>query len=350
MKVLGKIAIAMGLLGSSTLTSAAQEYTWRMATIAPSETSLFFRLFAQPLAENIEELTNGRIKVTPYPAGVLAPAFEIYDAVTDGRADVGNSFPGYLINNNPANSLLSSHPGGMGVDSFLAWLYAADGQELWQEFRREELGLFSAVAGAAPGDIHMHSQKPVRTVEDLEGLRMRISGAASEILSMLGGAPVTVPGGEVYTMLERGAIDAAEWSSPAENMAMGLHEIAPYMIYPGVHQPSVAFEFVMDGEAFDALPDDLKVLVEAACKLTTLEAYQAWAQEDMVAMKQLKDSGVEMIELDQAYLDAWREAGIQWTEEKGGDNPWVQRISESYYTFLNDWEGSMSHLHFNAGR
>lgn len=348
MKVLGQIAVVACLLGSSTLASVAQEYNWRMATIAPSETSVFFRLFALPLAENIEELTNGRIQVTPYPAGVLAPAFEVYDAVRDGRADVGNSFPGYLVNSNPANSLFSSHPGGMGVDSFLTWLYGADGQQLWRDFRREEMGLYSAVAGAAPGDVHMHSQKPVRTVEDLQGLRMRITGAASEILTMLGGAPVTVPGGEVYTMLERGAIDATEWSGPAENMLMGLHEIAPYVVIPGIHQPSVAFEFVMDGAAFDKLPDDLKILVEAACKLTTLEAYQAWAREDMIAMTKLKDSNVEIIQLDKAYLDAWREAGRQWTEEKGGDNAWVQRISKSYYTFLNEWEASMDYLHINA--
>lgn len=348
MKLLTKISVAACILSGSTLASVAQEYNWRMATIAPSETSVFFRLFAQPLAENIEELTNGRIKVTPYPAGILAPAFEIYDAVKDGRADVGNTWPGYIVNQNPANSLFSAHPGGMGVDSFLTWLYAADGQELWRDFRREELGLYSVVAGADPGGIHMHSHKPVREVADLAGLRMRIAGAAADVLTSLGGAPVTVPGGEVYTMLERGAIDAAEWSGPAENVNMGLHEIAPYMVIPGIHGPSGAYEFIMQGEAWDALPEDLKTQVEAAAKLTTLEAYNAWLREDMLAMEKIQSSDVEIIEASDEYLDAWREAGLKWAEDRSADNEWLQKVSKSYYSFLNNWEENMGYLHINT--
>jgi TRAP-type mannitol/chloroaromatic compound transport system substrate-binding protein len=341
---------AIGLIATATSGVSAQEFSWRMATMAPSETSTYFRLFAQPLAENIAKLTNGRVEITPYPAGVLAPGFEVYDAVLDGRADVGNTWPGYIVNQNPANSLFSAHPGGMGVDVFLSWLYAGGGQELWRDFRREELGLYSVVAGAAPGEIHMHSHKPVKEIADLAGLRMRITGAAAEILTNLGGAPVTVPGNEVYTMLERSAVDATEWSTPADNVNMGLHEIAPYVIIPGIHQPSLAFEFVMPAATWNKLPADIQEQIEAAAKLTTFTAYEAWAAEDLEAMQTLHASNIEIIRLSEEYLDAWRTAGREWTEEKGGDNEWVRRISESYYGFLEAWEENMQYMLVNQPR
>lgn len=348
MKKLGAGLVAAGIAAAALAGGAqAQEYNWRMATLAPSETSTYFQLFAVPLVENIERLTAGRVEITAYPAGVLAPAFEVYDAVLDGRADVANIWPGYIVNLDPANSLLSAHPGGMGTDSFLTWLYDAGGEELWQEFRREEMGLASMVAGAGPTEIHMHSNRPVREISDLEGLRVRMSGAAAQVLSSFGGSPVTLPGGEIYTTLERGAVDAAEWATPAENIILGLHEIAPYIIVPGIHQPAFTFEFIMLADAWDALPEDIQFQIQAAAKLTTYESLSAWTMADIEALKQLRAmDGVEFITVSDDYLQAWREGGQQWAEERAQDNEWVRRISESYYSFLEDWENNVQ-MHLN---
>jgi TRAP-type mannitol/chloroaromatic compound transport system substrate-binding protein len=317
--------------------------------LAPSETSVYFQLFAVTFADNVERLTGGRVQITAYPAGVLAPAFEVYEAVQDGRADVGNTWPGYLVRQDPANSLISAHPGGMGTDAYLTWLYEGGGQELWQEFRRETMGLHALVTGAGPSEIHMHSRQPVRTTADLEGLRVRMSGAAADILEGFGGAPVTVPGGEIYTMLERGAVDAAEWSTPAENMVLGLHEIAPYAIMPGIHQPVFAFDFVMRAEEWDALPDEIKTQIEAAAKLTTFEAFHRWVVQDLEALEKLRASDIEFITVDDEYLEAWRQAGRDWAERHAEDNEWVRRIADSYYEFLDRWEENIE-MHLNQQR
>jgi TRAP-type mannitol/chloroaromatic compound transport system substrate-binding protein len=347
MKRLGISAIAATMMLGLSVQADAQEYQWTMATLAPSENSIYFTIFAEPLAANIEELTNGRVVITPYPAGVLAPAFEVYSAVQDGIADVGNTWPGYIVNQDPTNSLLSAHPGGMGPAAYLTWLYEGGGQELWQEFRRETMGLHVLVAGAGPTEIHFHSRRAVREIADLEGLRVRMSSAAADIMTGFGAAPLNLPGHEIYTALERGTVDAAEWSTPAENMVAGLHEAAPYASVPGIHQPSFAFEFLIPTSVWDELPDDIKSQIEAAAKLTTFEAYYAWAARDVDALEQLAASdSVELVQLSDDYLQAWREAGQQWAEDRAQDNEWMRRVADSYYGFLSKWEDN-ARLHLN---
>ena len=347
MKKLTKGMMAAAAVMGMTAQANAAEYEWTMATLAPSETSIYFTQFAQPLAENIERLTNGRVKITPYPAGVLAPAFEVYDAVQDGLADTGNIWPGYIVNQDPTNSLLSAHPGGMGPESYLTWLYEGGGEALWQEFRRDKMGLRAMVAGAGPTEIFIHSRRPVSEIEDLDGLRVRMSAAAADIMTSHGAAPLNLPGGEIYTALERGTVDAAEWSTPAENIVTGLHEAAPYVIVPGIHQPSFAFEFIMPAETWDSLPEDIQYQIEAAAKLTTFEAFHAWAAQDIDAMKVLNESDdVEVVRLSDDFLRTWRESGQAWVEERAEDNEWLARFAESYYGFLSDWEGNAI-LHTN---
>lgn len=343
-------ALAATVLIGASAQAAAQEYEWTMATLAPSENSIYFTLFAQPLAENIERLTNGRVVITPYPAGVLAPAFEVYDAVQDGLADTANMWPGYIVNQDPTNSLLSAHPGGMGTDAYLTWLYEGGGLELWQEYRRDTMGVHSLVAGAGPTEVFIHSNRRVSELEDLDGLRVRMSAAAADIMTSYGAAPVNLPGNEIYTALERGTVDAAEWSTAAENIVAGLDEVAPYAIVPGIHQPTFAFEFFLPADVWDALPEDIQGQIEAAAKLTTYEAYQAWTARDIEAMEQLNASeNVEVVHLSQEFLDGWREAGQKWAEEKAEGNEWMQRISESYYGFLETWESNAA-MHLNQSR
>ena len=348
MRRLTAIALGVGVATTATL-AHAQEYRWRMATLAPSETSVYFQYFAVTLAENVAKLTDGRVQITPYPAGVLAPAFEVYEAVQDGRADVGNTWPGYLVRQDPANSLLSAHPGGMGFDAYHTWLYEAGGQELWQEFRRDVMGLHALVAGSGPTEVFLHSNRPVRSLTDLDGLRVRMSGAAADIMESFGGAPVTVPGSEIYTMLERGAVDAAEWATPAENVVLGLPEIARYIIMPGIHQPAFAFDFIMRADDWDALPDDIKTQVEAAAKLTTYESFLSWTYADLQALQELRAGGNEFVSLDDEFRQAWREAGEEWARRHAEDNEWMARIAESYYDFLAAWEENME-LHINQQR
>lgn len=321
-------------------TASAQE-TWRTTHFA-GDTSAFYTLTILPFAERVAELTDGALVIEPYPEGVIAPAFEAYAAVRDGLADAAILTPLYVVNEDPANSFFGGQPGGMAPETMLAWLYEGGGQELLQEMRREQWGMHSLVVSIGPGEI-WHSHIPIDSAEDLKGAKFRTAGAWAEILAdSFGGAPTTVPGSEVYTLLERKGIDIAEWSTPSENIKAGLQTAAPYVIVPGAHISAFMFEFMMPAEKWDALPDDVKVKVEAAAELATVDTLLAWTTADLEAMDTLRESGVEFVDLPQEVVVAIQEAGRAWAEEKAAEqeaagNPWMKRITDSYYAFLDSW-------------
>lgn len=338
MKRISAVVAAVAVVLAAGAAQAQAKYKWRMTTLAPSETSTYFTLFAKPYAENVKRLSNGEIEITPHAAGVIAPAFKAYEAVQDGLAELANSWSGYLVNQDPANALLGSFPGGMGIDAYMTWLYAGGGMKLWQDFRREKMGLHTLVVGVGPAEIHLHSNKPVRTVEDLKGMKIRTAGAFADVVKALGGSPVTVPGSEVYTMLERKAVDAVEWATPAENMVLGLHKAAKYVIMPGVHAPTTgAFDMVMKPELWDGLPDRLKTAMETAAQITTQQALYEWTVRDMEAMEALRKGGNEIIVVDPSYIQAIDKASRDWAYEKAKDNPWVKKIADSFFGFKDRW-------------
>ena len=128
----------------------------------------------------------------------------------------------------------------------LHWLYTGGGQQLWREYREEKFGVIAFPCGIRPPEAFAHSHKPIRTLDDFKGLKMRTVGAWAQILPGLGASVVSLPGGEVYQALERKVIDATEWATPGENVISGFHEIAKYIIVPGSHQPSAPFEITIN--------------------------------------------------------------------------------------------------------
>jgi TRAP-type mannitol/chloroaromatic compound transport system substrate-binding protein len=327
--------------GLASMATADTTANWRLTHFA-GETSAFYTLTTLPFIERLTQLTRGEVSITPYPGGVLAPSLEGYNAVRDGIADVGHLTPMYIVNVHPANSFWGGHPGGMGPEAFIQWLYEAGGADLLAEFRRETSNMHGLILSAGPAEV-WHSHTPIRTPEDLAGLRFRSGSAWATILAeYFDAAPTSVPGSEVYTMLERRAIDVAEWSTPSENIIAGLHNAAPYVITPGAHTPSWAFELVMPAARWDALDEETQNMIEAAAKLSTLETLHAWRAADIIAMEQIYNSTAEVVTLDDSMLIAIREAGRAWAYaeaerlEAEGDT-WMRRVADSYYGFYDKW-------------
>ena len=333
-------AAAAGLAAMLGAPANAAE-TWRLTQFS-GDTSAFYTLTTLPFIERVNQLTGGELVIQPFPAGVIAPPFEAYAAVRDGLADAGHLTPLYVVNEDPANSFYGGHPGGMAPEQMLAWIYNGGGKELLAEMRREQWGMHSIPLSIGPGEV-WHSHIAVQSVDDLKGAKFRTAGAFADVLrDYFEGAPTVVPGSEVYTLLERKGIDIADWSTPSENIKAGLHNAAPYIVTPGAQTNAFLFELMVPAEKWDALSDDLKTKIEAAAKLSTFETLLAWTTADIEAMKQLEAAGAQFVELPQAVRDAIREAGRDWAYKKADEqdaagNPWMRRIADSYYSFLDDW-------------
>ncbi len=338
-----RIAVLGAAMGLFSVSAMAQTITLRAATIAP-KTSVYNTAIAIPFAEHVAKLTDGKVKIEVFEGGVLAPIFKIYEAVEDGRADIAIGPASFLGGKDPTNLIIGSFPTGLGVDSILPWMYNGGGEKLLQEHRRATMKMHTMVLGAGPSEVFAHSHKPIRTIEDLKGLKFRTLGNWAAILKDgLGASPVVVPGSELYGMLEKKAIDAMEYSMPSENKALGFQEIAKYVILPGIHAGSWTFEAAMQGDKWDKIPKDLQEKIHLAAKLVTFESLNSIIMQDFAAMDTLLSGKNEVIILDETFKRKAKEAARKWANDaaakaKAEGNPWPERVAKSVFDFQDRWE------------
>ncbi len=337
----GTAAVAASTINASSPASAQQTIRWRVNHFS-GETSMFYTHTIVPFVKRIKEITLGKLELQVFPGGVIAPPLEAYKAVEDGLADAAQLTPLYIVNRDPANSFYGGHPGGMPPEMLMHWLYAGGGADLLAQHRRETMKMHSIPCSIGPAEI-WHSHKPIKTAADLKGVKFRASGAWAQILNeYFGAAATTVAGSEVYTMLERRGVDVVEWSGPAENLKTGLQNAAPYIIVPGPHTNAFMFEFIVPIAKWDPLPEELKLQIQNAAKVATLDTLISWTMDDVEAMKKIRTGKAEVIQCDPSLIKDIREAGREWAkkrtaEQEAKGNPWMKRISDSYYAFYDNW-------------
>jgi TRAP-type mannitol/chloroaromatic compound transport system substrate-binding protein len=186
--------------------------------------------------------------------------------------------------------------------------------------------------------VFLHSRKPVKTMADLKGLKLRTAGAWIEMSKDLGASPVTTPGGEIYPALERGVIDATEWGTLWENISPGFYKVAKYLIIPGVHQPTAPFELCINKGVWDKLSGDDKKLIELTAKLVTFETFTRIGQEDAKALEFFRKSGNEIVELDAEVQYAAHEQGRVWADKTKAGNAWFEKTLKSQRDFETLWK------------
>src|SRR5262249_35315047 len=191
-------------------------------------------------AQTVGTATGGRIKIEVFPAGALVRAFETFDAVGAGVADMYHSFEGYFEPKSRALHFFSAIPFGFTADELFAWIQYGGGQELWDTLSAQfnVKPLLCTSTGCQMGGWFV---REVRSTDDYKGLRYRMGGLGAEVLRQLGAIAVTLPGGEIMPALKSGAIDASEWIGPWLDMALGLHEAVGYYYYPAFHEPGSGF-------------------------------------------------------------------------------------------------------------
>ncbi len=335
----------VALMSFTAGSAMAKTYKWKMTTSWPSGIPLYTDM-AELYAQTVEKLSNGQMKIQVLPGGAISPALEVTDSVKKGIAEMGHTWPGYDIGRDETTAILGGYAGGMESVPMLHWLYAGGGKDLWRQFREEKFGVVSFPCGIRPPEAFAHSHKPIRTLDDFKGLKMRTVGAWAQILPGLGASVVSLPGGEVYQALERKVIDATEWATPGENVISGFHEIAKYVIVPGAHQPSAPFELTINKEKFDALPDHLKAVLEEAAEYTTFESWVRIGRLDMGAMEKFKKNGNEIIFLSPETQKRAHELGKEWAAEKAKKNPWFKKVMESQDKFEQEWSAVGSIRYF----
>lgn len=268
------VLAACGQSGSNagaagTASSYDQTFKWKMVTTWPRDFP-GLGTGAANLARMIGEMSNGRLTIKVFGGGELVPPLEVFSAVQQGTAEMGHGAAYYWRGHIKSSLIFTGIPFGMIPQELNGWFYYGGGMDL---YRRAYLphGLVPFVAGNSGTQMGGWFNKEINSVADLKGLKMRIPGIGGEALERAGGTPVTVPGSEVFTALQSGVVDAAEWVGPWNDQAMGLFQAAKYYYYPGWQEPGSALECLVNAEAWEQLPADLQHIVSYACMAITTD-------------------------------------------------------------------------------
>ena len=312
---------------------AKADYKWKMVTTWPKNFP-GLGTGANKLAELIGEMSGGRMQVKVYGANELVPAFEVFDAVSRGTAELGHGAAYYWKGKSEAAQFFSTVPFGMTAQEMNGWLYHGGGLDLWKELYAQ-FGLVPAPAGNTGVQMGGWFNKEINSVSDLAGLKMRIPGLGGEVLKRAGGTPVNLPGGELFTSLQSGAIDATEWVGPYNDLAFGLYKAAKYYYYPGFHEPGTTLEAMINKEAFDALPKDLQSIVENACKVVNQDMLAEYTARNPVALQDLLTKhGVDLRPYPADVIAKLREISAEVVAEVAERDAFSKRVYASYQKFL----------------
>ena len=330
-------AAATGLVAGTSVVASPAVYAktkikWKMVTTWPKNFP-GLGTGANNLAKLITDMSGGRLKVKVYGAKELVPAFEVFDAVSRGTAQMGHGASYYWKGKSEAAQFFAAVPFGLDAQEMNAWLYYGGGMELWQEIYKP-FGIIPAAAGNTGVQMAGWFNREIKTVDDLKGLKMRIPGLGGEVLKRAGGTPVSLPGGEIFTSLKTGAIDATEWVGPYNDLAFGLHKAAKYYYYPGWHEPGTTLEALINQKAFDELPKDLQSIVMNACKVANQDMLAEYTARNQTALDTLVNKHkVDLRKLPDEVLDKLKNLSEEVVADIAAKDATSKKVYDSFKKF-----------------
>ena len=309
-----------------------QTWKWKMVTTWPKN---YPGLGTSPenFAKLVNQMSAGRIEIRVHGANELVPAFEVFDAVSSGAAEMGHGAAYYWKGKHPAAPFFTAVPFGFTAQEQNGWLSHGGGQQLWDELYAG-FNLKPFACGNTGTQMPGWYNREINSVDDLKGLKIRMPGLGGEVIKRLGATPVQLPGGELFTSLESGAIDAAEWVGPYNDLTFGFHKIAKNYYYPGWHEPGPTLELIINKEIWESLPEDMQAVIRAAAAWANQDMLDEYTARNNAALEELVNKhGVRIKKLPEDVLTALRQASEEVLDELVAGNEFAGRVYESYRAF-----------------
>ena len=316
-------------------TEEYKTYKWRLVTSWPKNYP-GLGMAPERIADLVEEMSNGQMQITVYGAGEQVPAFGVFDAVSSGSHQMGHSGGYFWKGKVPAAQFFTSVPFGLTADEINAWVNRGGGLELWREIY-EPFNIYPIPAGNTGTQMFGWFNKEINSLEDVKGLKMRIPGIGGEVLKEAGGIPVTLPGGELFTALQTGVIDATEWVGPYNDLTFGFHQAAKYYYYPGWHEPGPMLELLINMDAWNSLPKHLQVIIETATKAVNQDTLDEYLARNNQALTELIEvHGVELRKLPDDVIEEFRAISNEILSDLAQEDEVIAKVYDSYIEFKNN--------------
>lgn len=312
---------------------------WPMATSWPVSLDTIYGA-AVYFTERVAALTEGKFQITPNPAGKLSKGTDILDVVSQGAVPIGHTASYYYIGKSPITAFGTALPFGLTFRQQNAWLYEAGGLKALQDIYAKKFNTIQWPAGNTGAQMGGWFRKEVKTVADLQGLKMRIPGLGGQVMQKLGVTVQTIPGGEIFQALQTGTVDAAEWVGPYDDEKLGFYKVAKFYYYPGWWEPAPTLEVQINLNEWNKLPKLYQEIVKSAAAEANQNMMARYDVRNAAALAKLKAAGVTVSPYSKEILDAARKAALDLFTENAAKDADFKAIYDNWTKFqaeVNSW-------------
>ena len=330
------VGLATSTIAAPAIAQSMPELKWRLTASWPKSLDTLYG-GCEYFAKRIAEITDNRFQIQVFAAGEIVPGLQVLDAVQNGTVEMGNTALYYYWGKDPAFTFGTALPFGLNARQMNSWLRFGGGQELWDElYAKHNIKAF--LAGNTGEQMGGWFRKEIKSVKDLQGLKFRMPGQGGDALAKLGVTVVQLSGQDIFSNLQSGTIDGAEWIGPYNDLSFGFYKITKLYYWPGFHEPGSALQCMVNKQKFDALPDDLKQIVAAACAAENDIMQAEFNGRSPAALATLvNEHKVQLMQFPKDVMTAFGNASGQVMQDvldKGDDL--TKRIAKSYFKSLKD--------------
>jgi TRAP-type mannitol/chloroaromatic compound transport system substrate-binding protein len=323
-----------GVIAAPALAQSQPTINWRLASSFPKSLDTIYGA-AETFTKRVSTLTNGKFNIRVFAGGEIVPALQVLDAVQAGTVEMGHSAAYYYFGKDPTFAFDCAVPFGLNSRQQTAWFDQGGGRDLLRSFYKD-YGIVNFLGRNTGTQMGGWFRKEIKTVKDLDGLKMRISAFAGKVMQRLGLVPQQIAGGDIYPSLEKGTIDAAEWVGPYDDEKLGFYKVAPYYYSPGWWEAGPQLSFYVGIKEWEKLPKEYQAAVEAASYEAHVAMQAEYDARNPAALARLLKNGVKMRFFSKEIMDACYKAAQATMEEEAAKNAKFKKIYDPWKRFLHD--------------
>jgi TRAP-type mannitol/chloroaromatic compound transport system substrate-binding protein len=327
-------AAAAGLAAAPAIAQSQPTVHWRMASSFPKSLDTIFGA-AEILVRRVSEATGGKFQIRLFAGGEIVPGLQVLDAVQNGTVECGHTAPYYYIGKDPGFAFATALPFGLNARQQNAWMYYGGGMDLMNEYYATQ-NLIAFPCGNTGAQMGGWFRKEIKSVADLQGVKMRIGGFGGKVISKIGVVPQQIPGGQIYENLEKGVIDAAEWVGPYDDLKLGFYKVAPHYYYPGWWEGGAMLHTMINTAKWAELPPLYQSLIKTACQAANSDMQASYDYKNPTALKELVAQGAKPAPFPPDVMEACFKAANETYAEISASNEWFKKVHDHMMAYRKD--------------
>jgi TRAP-type mannitol/chloroaromatic compound transport system substrate-binding protein len=328
------VGVSAGAIGAPALAQSQPTFNWRLASSFPKSLDTLFGT-AEVFSKRVAQLTGGRLNIRVFAGGEIVPPLQVLDAVQNGTVEMGHTAPYYYVGKDATFAFDTAIPFGMSSRQQTAWMDQGGGLQLMREFYKD-YGITSFLGGNTGAQMGGWFRKEIKTLDDLKGLKMRISAFAGRVMQPLGLVPQQLPGADIYPALEKGSLDAVEWTTPYDDEKLGFYKVAPYYYAPGWWEAGAQLAFYIGTKEWEKLPKEYQAAVEVATYEAHVTMQAEYDAKNPAALARLIKNGAKLRTFPKEIMEACYKAAMTTLEEEAATNAKFKKVYDAYKRFQRD--------------